>query len=349
MNYILNTGVNAAGSDIADNRYLFVANNNSYGIPNCDSVSVFDLKHNKIVTVINDKSFNQPYTVTVDSYRDIAYITNSNTPLSKGDFGTITKIDTKRMKVIGTIGNKLPEKGGMDGPSSFVIYDDKAYVCNYGGPAGLTSGFGKTVSVVDLNSEEIIDTVEVDQAPAAAAISTCGNYLYVVCYVDGNPGTGTLNIVSLRHNKVVKKVGGLFGPFAVVSVRNYVAVTNFGSNNFAPFGTTVAIINPEQGGIIKEVNIGIQPSGLALTPNGRYLVATCYNSLYKDPVKFTGLTAGMGSLVYIDTKEWKQYLPATFVGLAPGNVTISKNGKYTYVSNYIGNNVTIVENPELCR
>lgn len=68
MNFMLNTGVNASGSDISNDRYLYVANNNNYSIPDCDSVSIFDLKRGKISKIIKDSSFNQPYTVTVDDY-----------------------------------------------------------------------------------------------------------------------------------------------------------------------------------------------------------------------------------------------------------------------------------------
>lgn len=106
------------------------------------------------------------------------------------------------------------------------------------------------------------------------------------------------------------------------------------------------IISLDSGDIIKEINVGIQPSGLALSPNGRYLVATCYNTLYSDPVNYNDLTAGMGSIVYIDTRKWEQVPYATFAGLAPSNVTISRNGKYSYVSNYIGNTISVINNPD---
>lgn len=68
----------------------------------------------------------------------------------------------------------------------------KAYVINYGSPAGVGSGNGTTVSVVNLQTDSITGSpIIVDQAPAAIAISPDGKFVYTVNYVDGNPGTGT--------------------------------------------------------------------------------------------------------------------------------------------------------------
>lgn len=339
---ILNVGVNPAGSAITqDGNYLYVANNNNYGIPEEDTVTILDLTKGSILKTIKDPSFNQPYTITIN--RKIAYVTNSNSPINSKEFGTITKIDITTDEVVGLIGNKMVADGGLDGPSSFTISNNRAYVCNYGGPGGLKSGFGKTVSVINLDTDEIIDTINVDQAPSASTISPCGNYLYVVCYVDGNPGSGTLQIFSTHNHQLIRRIKGLFGPFNIVAWKKMVAVTNFGSNNFAPFGRTVSIIDTKKGKIIKEINIGIQPSGLALTPDSNYLVTTCYNTLYTDPVNYKGLTSGMGSLVMIDTTDFKQKkCYVKYVGMSPGNVTLSPHGKIAYVSNYVGNVITII-------
>lgn len=341
---MLSAGVNPAGSAItSDGRYLYVANNNNYGIPGADNVTILDLSKGSVFKTVNDVSFNEPYTVTIDKKRKTAYVTNSNTPVKSNEYGTVTKINIDNGKVSGVIGNKTVSDGGFDGPSSFTIHKNYAYVCNYGGPGGLKSGFGKTVSVVNLDTDEIIGTINVDQAPATSTVSPCGKYLYVACYVDGNPGTGTLQIFSTRSHRLIHRVNGLFGPFNIIALKRVVFVSNFGSNNFAPFGNTISVIDPKEGKIIKEVNVGIQPSGLAVTPDGNHLVVTCYNTLYSDPVNYNGLTAGMGSLVVLDTNNFKQKPRfVKYAGMAPGNVTLSPNGKFAYVSNYIGNMVTIV-------
>lgn len=173
----VNVGVTPAGLAITpDNNYAYVANSNNYGISGSDAVSVVNLKNNILDVTISSTTFNQPYTVTINPAGTRAYITNSNST-------TVSIIDLLNNNVIGTI-------PGFDGPSGFAIMQDgnTAYVNNYGAPGGLLSGNGKTVHVVDLNTNTILGApILVDLAPAVLTLSPDGQYLYVANYVDGNP------------------------------------------------------------------------------------------------------------------------------------------------------------------
>lgn len=333
----INVGVTPAGIAITpDSHYAYVANNNNYGVPCEDNVSVLNLHHNTLKTTINDGSFNQPYTITMNADGSKAYVTNSNDT-------TVTIIDTSSNTVIGVI-------GGFDGPSGMVITPDgnTAYVNNYGGPEGVGSGNGTTVSVVNLNTNSVVGSpITVGLAPAALAITPDGQFVYVANYVDGNPGTGTISIIQTSNNTVVGTINGLFGPFAIEITPNgkYALVTNFGSNNFAPIGTTLSIIKLRNNTIVKTITLGIQPSGLAITPDGHYAYVSNYNTLYADGQNFTGLTAGQGTVNIIDvhTKELKHTtIP---VDQSPDAIAISPNGKYAYVSNYTSNTVNVIAIP----
>ena len=334
----INVGVTPAGMAITpDSHYAYVANNNNYGVPCEDNVSVLNLHHNTLHTTINDGSFNQPYTITMNADGSKAYVTNSNST-------TITIIDTDNNTVIGVI-------GGFDGPSGMVITPDgtTAYVNNYGGPEGVGSGNGTTVRIVDLNANSIIgQPITVGLAPAALAITPDGNYVYVANYVDGNPGTGTISIIQTSNNTVVGTINGLFGPFAIKITPNgkYAYVTNFGSNNFAPIGTTLSIIKLRNNSIIKTITLGIQPSGLAITPDGHYAYVSNYNTLYSDGQNFTGLTAGQGTVNIIDIHEKKLKHITIPVDQSPDAIVISPNGKYAYVSNYTSNTVNVIAIPQ---
>ena len=334
----INTGVTPAGIAItADSHYAYVANNNNYGVPCKDSVSVLNLHHNSVETTINDDSFNEPYTVTISPNGKKAYVTNSNDT-------TISIINTSSNTVTGVI-------DGFDGPSGMVITPDgaTAYVNNYGGPEGVGSGNGRTVSVVNLKTNTIVGSpITVGQAPAALAITPDGKYVYVANYVDGNPGTGTISIIKTKNNTVVGTITGLFGPFAIAITPNgkYAYVTNFGSNNFAPFGTTLSIIKLSNNTIKKTITLGIQPSGLAITPDGHYAYVSNYNTLYADGEDFTGLTAGQGTVnvINIHDKELKHVtIP---VGNSPDAIAISPNGKYAYVTNFASNTVSVIALPQ---
>lgn len=223
------SGINPAGMAITDDgKYLYVANNNNYGIPNQDSVTVVDLQKNRIVTTIYDSSFNQPYTITINKNK--AYVMNSNS-------STITIINTINNKIIGII-------NGLDGPSGMVISLDGniGYVNNYGGPEGKGSGNGNSVNVIDLNNYKIIQEIKVGLAPADLAITPNGKKIYVINYESGIPNSGTISIINTDTNLVIGNIKGLFGPFNIRISPNgkFAYVSNFGSNNFSPFGTTLS-------------------------------------------------------------------------------------------------------------
>jgi YVTN family beta-propeller protein len=182
----------------------------------------------------------------------------------------------------------------------------------------------------------------VGQAPAALAMSPDGLYVYVVNYVDGNPGTGTMSVIRTSDNTVVATIGGFFGPFAIALTPSgrYAYVTNFGSNNFAPYGSTVSVVDLTTNQIIDTVNLGIQPSGVAVA-NNCFAYVTNSNVLYAGE-DFTDLTPGQGTVNIIDTKTNSVIAPTILVGQAPGRIFIAPNGRHAYVTNYISNTVSVI-------
>jgi len=302
--------------------YLFVANNNNYGIKGSDNVTVINVRTGLLETTINDTSFNGPYTITASECCDFVYVTNSNA-------SSVTKISTHTLSVVDVL-------TGFDGPSGFVLYGGYAFVNNYGATPGKGSGNGTTISVYDLKAKTIIKTITTDLAPAA--MTKCDNKLIVVNYVDGNPGTGTLQVINMDTFAIDgEKVTGLSGPFDVVSDGHTAYVTNFGSNNFFPYGTTVNGVNLKTRKIDSVINVGIQPSGIALCRDKLYV--TNYNTLYSDP-QFSQLVAGQGTVSVIDVcdKRCPKICPCVkVVGQSPANLIVC--GGVAYVSNYTSNTV----------
>lgn len=316
-----------------DGTLAYVANNNNAGIAGGNTVSVLDIVNNTIDATISDASFNEPYSVTISPNGVTAYVTNSNS-------STVTIIDIASNTVTGTI-------TGFDGPSGLVInpvMPNIAYVNNYGYSGGVGSGNGTTVRVVNLDTNTIIGSaITVGQAPAGLAITPDGAYVYVINYVDGNPGTGTVSVIKTSDNSVVGTISGFSGPFSITITPNgsYAYVTNFGSNNFSPVGTTVSVINLVANQISATINLGTQPAGVAITPNGKFLYVTNYNTLYLG-AGFTDLTPGTGTVNIIETSNNRVLRPVVLVGSSPGAIAISPNGTRAYVTNYSLNNVSVI-------
>lgn len=329
----INVGVTPAGIAITpDNRFVYVANNNNYGITGQDCVTVIDVSTNLPVTTIFDASFSEPYTITINAAGTKAYVTNS--------YGTtITIIDIATNTVTGTI-------TGFNGPSGMVITPDgtTAYVNNYG--AGNASGTAMNVNIVNLLTNTITGSITVGLAPAAVAISPDGAYVYSINYVNGNPNMGTMSVINTTTNTVIAAISGFSGPFAITITPDghYAYVTNFGSNNFEPFGTTVSVVDLTTYTIIDTITLGIQPSGIAITPDGKFVYATNYNTLYA-ATGYNDLTPGQGTVNIIDTAINTVIPPTIAVGQAPANIAITPNGTFAYVSNYISNTVNAIALP----
>ena len=327
----INVGITPAGIAITpDNNYAYVANNNNYAIAEQSNVSVINLTTNLVEKTINDASFNGPYTVTINPAGTKVYVTNSNS-------STITIIDIASNTVTGTI-------TGFDGPSSMVISPDgtTGYVNNYG--AGGDSGTGTTVQVVDIAHNVIVGSaITVGLAPAGLAMTSDGAYIYVINYVDGNVGTGTVSVLQTSDDTIIATIPGFSGPFAIAISPDddYAYVTNFGSNNFSPFGTTISVIDLNHNEIIDTINLGIQPAGIAITPSGNYAYATNYNTLYAGP-SFTDLTSGQGTVNIINLTNNTVVSPTLAVGQSPAGIAISPNGQYAYVTNYSSNTVDVI-------
>lgn len=333
---IINAGVNPASIAITpDSNTAYVANNNNYGLPGGDSVTVLNLKNNTVIQTIVDSSFNEPYRIAISKDGSKAYVANSNST-------TITIINTATNTVSGII-------DGFDGPSGIAITPDgtRAYVNNYGAPEGLGSGNAITVRVVDLINNRIIgDPIIVGLAPAALAITPDGKFVYVVNYVNGNPQAGAIAVIQTSTNEVVDTIFGLSGPFSIAITPDgkYAYVTNFGSNNFSPIGTTVSVVKLSTNEIVDTINLAIQPAGIAIAPNGKHAYVTNYNTLYAGS-NFTALTAGQGTVNIIDLNTNEVIPPTIVVGQSPSTIVIAPNGKHAYVTNYTSNVVNVIALP----
>ena len=208
------------------------------------------------------------------------------------------------------------------------------------------------MNVVDLTTNSIIGTITVDLAPASLAIRPDGQFVYVINYVDGNPGTGTISVIQTKDNRVIDTIKGFSGPFgiAITPDGKFAYVTNFGSNNFSPIGggiapdvvsgTTVTAVNLSNNTVEATITLGNQPAGVAITPDGRFVYASNYNTFYLG-ANFTDLTAGPGTVNIIDVCTNTVLCPVLITGASPSAIAISPDGTRAYITNYTSNNVNV--------
>lgn len=317
---IYNVGITPSTISFAKHNKAYVCNNNAYGIAGSSNVTVLDLKTKLPLMTINDPSFNLPYMCLIVGNK--VYVANSGG-------STLSVIDIHTNQVVEVI-------DGFNSPIMIVALKDVLYVVNYG------YGSGNTISVYNLISKTITNTITVGLAPIDLVLSLDKKFLYCLNYVDGNINTGTIDIISVQTNTVVNILSNiqLFGPFnMVLSKKNLLYVANFGSNNFSPYGTTVSVIDMKTNTNIKNISTGIQPSGICLSEDEKKLYVSNYNALYAGP-SYTNLTFGTGSISVIDTKKLKLKDTLECVK-TPTFLAINKNK--LYVISYNGNIVQTIK------
>ncbi len=123
------------------------------------------------VEVVNKHSFEETATITeLDMPRYFAPVTNDKAYLTQwGNNGEIKVIDLQNNEISGSIdvGN---------GPEKMYTYYDRLYVANGGGLS-----VDSTISIINVNTDMVIDTIEVGHNPKDMVIDTYGN-LWVLCY-----------------------------------------------------------------------------------------------------------------------------------------------------------------------
>lgn len=96
--------------------------------------------------------------------------------------------------------------------------------------------------------------------------------------------------------------------------------------------------------VVATIPLGIQPSGIAITPDGCSAYVSNYSTIYNG-AGFTDLTASQGTVNVIDVHSNTLKSPIIGVGLSPDTIAISPNGQFAYVSNYTSNTVSVIALP----
>jgi len=227
--------------------------------------------------------------------------------------GLALSADGRRLYVVGNLGNRLHELDALTGvvlrswdvgvaPYDVVLAAGKAYVSNMGGRRPSTNdltapaGRGTTVrvdpvrhipnegsvTVIDLQTGQVLKEVLVELHPSALAASPDGRYVVVA-----NTGSDTLSVLDTSTDQVVEKIwarqnpGDLFG-----AQPNALAFDQRGQRLYVCNGTHNAVA------VIRFQPADRQSRWLGLIPTGWFPGAVQVdprrNSLYVANIKGTG-------------------------------------------------------------
>ena len=188
------------------------------------------------------------------------------------------------------------------------------------------------------------------EIPSGLAIDESGNKLFVC----GNLSNSLIEI-DLADHKVVRKLPVGVAPYDVVIHKNKAYVSNWGGRipgagdltGPAGRGTTVRVdpvrhianegtvsIIDLTTGAIETVMVGLSPSDLALSPDGRYIVCANTNS---DSLSILSTETGkVVETVWVNAKQSDLY------GAAPNALSFDSDGNTLYVANGSQNAIAVM-------
>ena len=196
-------------------------------------------------------------------------------------------------------------------PRGVAIVGTHAYVAN---------SASNTVSVVDVNTKQIIATIPVDNTPTSVVAKPDGTRVYV-----SNADSATVSVIDTASRTVIKRItvpGGAYvhipGDMAISpdGTKVYVAVAD---HSIAVIDTATNVVSG--GGVVSYGDIG----GIAVSADGRRLYVTDPSAgviQVVDTAKFNGPWTGITS-------------PTISVGYGatPVDVAVSPDGKWLYSVN----------------
>jgi YVTN family beta-propeller protein len=215
--------------------------------------------------------------------------------------------------------------------------------------AYVTNHEDNTVSVIDVASKKVVDTISVRNYPNAIAVTPDGKKAYV-------GGVSSFFVVDIPSKTVIDKVniGGTASPYTV-------AITPNGKQAYMTGHGRVSIIDTETDEIVKTIFIGDYNGAIAISPDGTQAYVTHLGSVsiidtvnqevtttitigefihITDEVAFTpdgkqAYVANKGKISVIDTVK-KEIVTTIDIGnpFSPSGVVFTPDGKRAYVAKW---------------
>jgi PQQ-dependent catabolism-associated beta-propeller protein len=176
---------------------------------------------------------------------------------------------------------------------------------------------GNSITVIDHDSGEVIETIEVGQRPRGMSVSPDGRHLYIL--VGDND---RIDVLDTETRQIVHTLPA--GPDPELSAMhpsgNPLYVSNEDDN-------LVSVIDVEERRILAEIPVGIEPEGMGVSPDGKVVVNTSE-------------TTNMAH--FIDTETF-QIFANVLVDQRPRIAEYTADGSLLYVSSEIGGTVSVID------
>lgn len=177
-----------------------------------------------------------------------------------------------------------------------------------------------TLSVIDIDTLEVIKTIEVGLRPRGITFNRDRTVLYI-CASDSD----AVQIMDVAKQRIVADLPSGEDPeqFALHPDDRRLYISNEDD-------AVVTVVDTQTRKVIAQVDVGVEPEGMAVSPDGKWAVNTSETT---------------NMLHWIDTQTNK-LVDNTLVGQRPRHVEFARDGSVLWASSEIGGTVAIVSVPD---
>ncbi|MFK8079597.1 MAG: PQQ-dependent catabolism-associated beta-propeller protein [Granulosicoccus sp.] len=174
-----------------------------------------------------------------------------------------------------------------------------------------------TISVIDGESLEVVETIDVGQRPRGIVLSNDGKLLYM-CTSDDNH----VEVMDVETKEILHTLPSGPDPelMALSPDGRYLYIANEDDN-------LVTVVDVEERLKVTEIPVGIEPEGIGLSPDGKWLVNTSE-------------TTNMAHFIDTETLEIEANV---LVDTRPRVAQFTSDGSEVWVSAEIGGTVAVID------
>ncbi|MDN2659182.1 YVTN family beta-propeller repeat protein [Neptunomonas sp. CHC150] len=174
-----------------------------------------------------------------------------------------------------------------------------------------------TISVIDLDTFEVTDTIEVGERPRGIILSKDQTKLYI-CASDSD----TVQVMDLATHSIIKELPSGEDPeqFALHPNDRHLYIANEDD-------ALATVVDTETNEVLAQIDVGVEPEGMAVSPDGKIAVNTSETT---------------NMVHWIHTGDMELF-DNTLVDQRPRHAEFSLDSKTLWVSSEIGATVSVID------
>jgi PQQ-dependent catabolism-associated beta-propeller protein len=180
----------------------------------------------------------------------------------------------------------------------------------------VTNEKSNSVTVIDSRTGEIETTLEVGERPRGIGLSPDKKTLYVA--LSDEHVIGMYDVLTLEEKG--KLTSGEDPETFDIHPNGNLYLSNEDD-------AKATVVNPTTGEIVAEVKVGLEPEGVAVSPDGKYALVTSEST----------------NMVHVIDTSSHKVVANILVAARPRGLAFNKDGSLAYVSSEIGNEIAIID------